>query len=112
MGANFEIKITKSKLVYEPNNDMVHNFYFLVNFRIINPQTRAFFRLRMIEWFDINDACEYYDKERVTDKEIKELANEYAYYSIDSHINDYYERTELYKFCNETINSYNRIVSL
>ena len=109
--SNVEIKITKTKLVYEPNNDMVHNYYWLINFQVINPQTNTFFRMKMIEWFDIFDACEYYDKDSVTRKEIKELAIEYAFNNIDCHIKDYYKREELYKFCNETIQNYNKIIS-
>ena len=40
MNYDYDVKITKTSKLLEVNNDMVHNFYYLVHGRIINKNSR------------------------------------------------------------------------
>lgn len=88
-----EIKITKRQKLLEINNDMCHNYYYLVNGRIYNDDKTAYRKFKFIPWFDIIDVDEYfnYDDEHdtwlenpVTQSMIDEYLEEciWAYVSI------------------------------
>lgn len=107
--------ITKSKKLLEVNNDMVHNYYYLIYGRIYNADKKLMRKFKFVEWFDIFDVMEYFEKDFVTNEDIKEYMNEIAcntaYTYIDG-IKDYYDEKglkEFYDYCNETINNFNRI---
>lgn len=106
-----DYKITKTKLLYEQNNDMCHNFYYLIQGRFYNEEKTKFRRFKFVEWVDIFDALEYYEKDSVTKAEIKNFVLECACSTIDivKDYNDEKSLKEFYKICNETIENYNRI---
>ena len=56
-----EIKITKRTKLLEINNDMCHNFYYLVNGRFYNENKTAYRRFKFVIWFDIFDVDEYFN---------------------------------------------------
>ena len=112
MKNDFSIEITKSKKLLEVNNSMCHNFYFLYYGRIYNKDKTRMRKFKFVEWADINDICDYLDKEYVTDKDIRYVMSEYAWNTCDDKaarlINSFDDCQEFYDWCNETIKKYNR----
>lgn len=110
-------KITKINKLHEVNNDMVHNYYYIVYGRLYNNEHTMYRKFKFILHFDIFDIQEYYDIDSVSNEDIKEYASFYAYseclnYELDDN-NTYYNKDKLkefYEFCNKTINNYNRII--
>lgn len=107
------VKYTKINLLYEQNNDMVHNFYYIYYGRIYNEEKTRYRKFKYVEWFDIFDIQEYYEKECITKEDIRNYAltleNSYLL-----NIKDYNDKKHLKEFCNyckETIENYNKIVS-
>ena len=56
-----EIKITKRTKLLEINNDMCHNFYYLINGRFYNDNHTAYRKFKFVSWFDIFDVDEYFN---------------------------------------------------
>lgn len=56
-----EIKITKRKKLLEINNEMCHNFYYLVHGRFYNDDKTAYRKFHFVLWFDIFDVDEYFN---------------------------------------------------
>lgn len=107
---DFTIELTTHKKIHEVNNDMCHNYYYVQHGRIHNADHTRFRRFRFIVWFDINDICEYFDKEMVTQKDISEYANEVGWNCCDTYghlIKSFNDYQQFYNWCNETINQYN-----
>ena len=107
---NFEY--TKVNKIYEVNNDKCHNYYYIYYGRIYNKEHTRYRKFKYIEWFDIFDLMEYFEKDKVTKQDIKDYAD-----SIENawllHIKDYEDTKglkEFYDYCNETIRNYNSIV--
>lgn len=110
---NFEI--TKKQKLYEVNNDKCHNYYYLIYGRIYNENKTKYRRFKFVEWFDIFDLQEYYEKDFITNTEIKtyidNLTNSISCSYVDD-IKDYDDEKglkEFYNYCNETIGNYNNI---
>ena len=78
---NFEI--TKTKKLLEINNDMVHNFYFIIHGRIYNEGKTRMRKFKYVEWFDVFDVMEFFETDYYNDKLVKEylgnLENSYIY---------------------------------
>ena len=112
MKNDFTVEITKSQKLLEVNNSMCHNFYFLYYGRIYNKDKTRMRKFKFVEWADINDICDYLDKEYVTDKDIRCVMSEYAWNTCDDKaarlINSFDDCQEFYDWCNETIKKYNR----
>ena len=72
---NFEY--TKINKIYEVNNDMVHNYYYIYYGRIYNKEHTRYRKFKYVEWFDIQDVMEYFDKD----------VNEYVKNSHDNIMN-------------------------
>ena len=70
---NFEI--TKKQKLLEVNNDMCHNYYYLIYGRIYNENKTRYRKFKFVEWFDIFDMQEYYEKDFITNTEIKAYVN-------------------------------------
>ena len=106
------IKYTKINKLYEQNNDMCHNFYYIYYGRIYNEDNTRYRKFKYIEWFDIFDIQEYYEKTYITNEEIRNYAlnMENGYLLGIKDFNDIENLKELYKYCNETIRNYNEIV--
>jgi hypothetical protein len=106
------IKYTKINKLYEQNNDMCHNFYYIYHGRIYNEDNTKYRKFKYIEWFDIFDLQEYYEKAYITEEEIRNFALnlENGYLLNIRDYNDTENLEEFYKYCNETIRNYIEIV--
>lgn len=110
-----DFEITKIQKIKEINCDMCHNFYYLIHGKIYNENKTRFKRFKYIEWFDIFDLQEYFEKDLITKNEIKiyvENLVDNIGISYIGDIKDYNDEKglkEFYKYCNETIKDYNNI---
>lgn len=107
-----DFKITKKQKILEVNNDKAHNFYFLIYGRIYNKEKTRYRKFKFVEWFDIFDLQEYFEKEYITEDDIKQYVNELIDTTNITNIKDYYDKQGLknfYDFCNDTIRRYNNI---
>ena len=105
-------KITKKQKILEVNNDKAHNFYFLIYGHIYNEDKTRYRKFKFVEWFDIFDLQEYFEKDIITDDDIKQYVNELVDTTNINNIKDYYDTESLknfYDYCRETIENYNRI---
>lgn len=107
-----DFKITKKQKILEVNNDKAHNFYFLIYGRIYNKEKTRYRKFKFVEWFDIFDLQEYFEKEYITEDDIKQYVNELIDTTNITNIKDYNDKEGLknfYDFCNDTIRRYNNI---
>ena len=106
---NYEI--TKKEMLAEQNNDMCHNYYFLVHGRIYNEDKTRYRKFKYVEWFDIFDVMEFFDIDKVTKQDVKEyLSNlENCYLTNIKEYDDIQGLKQFYKDCNETIENYNKL---
>ena len=111
---NFEI--TKKQKLLAVNNDMCHNYYYLIYGRIYNENKTRYRKFKFVEWFDIFDMQEYYEKDFITNTEIKAYVNNLidsigcSYIDDIKNYNDEKGLKEFYNYCNETIKNYNNII--
>ena len=107
-----DFKITKSQMILETNNDMAHNYYFLIHGRIYNEDKTKYRRFKYVEWFDIFDVMEFFEKEYITIQDVKaflsNIENVYLYNIKD--FDDKESLSEFYSYCNETIRNFNKIL--
>lgn len=107
-----DFEITKKTKLKEVNNEMAHNYYYLIQGRLYNDKkdkATRYKKFKFVEFFDIFDLQEYFDKDIITKTDIKNYLNDREIieltlikdYKDTKHIKDFYE------FCNETINDYN-----
>lgn len=106
------IEYTKINKLYEVCNDMCHNFYYIYYGRIYNEDHSKYRKFKYIEWFDIFDIQEHYEKIYITNEDIRNYALnlENGYLLGIKDYNDTENLKEFYEFCNETIKNYNKIV--
>lgn len=107
-------KITKMQLIKEVNNSMCHNYYYLVNFRLFSEDNMHYKKGKFVLWFDIFDLQEYYIDEgeelrAITKEEIKQYASEIAVNTLETYYKSYKNTSDLYEYCNNTIEDYNRV---
>lgn len=105
-----DFKITKKQKILEVNNDKAHNFYFLVYGHIYNENKTRYRKFKYVEWFDIFDLQEYFDKDYITEDDIKQYVNDLVENTHITDIKDYNDTEGLKKFydyCNQTIRNYN-----
>lgn len=111
---NFEI--TKKQKLLEVNNDMCHNYYYLIYGKIYNENKTRYRKFKFVEWFDIFDMQEYYEKDFITNTEIKAYVNNLidsigcSYIDDIKNYNDEKGLKEFYNYCNDTIKNYNNII--
>lgn len=68
-----DFEITKKQKLLEINNDMCHNYYYLIYGRIYNENKTRYKKFKYVEWFDIFDVQEFFeDKEYITKKDVEE----------------------------------------
>ena len=107
-----DYEITKVNKLYEQNNDMCHNFYFIIYGRIYNEGKTRMRKFKYVECFDAFDVMEFFETDYYNDKLVKEylgnIENSYLYNIKD--YNDEKGLKEFYNYCNETINNYNNII--
>lgn len=103
-----KIEYTKINKIYEVNNDMCHNYYYIYYGRIYNKEHTKYRKFKYIEWFDIFDVQEFFDKEWVSNEDIREFALnlENGYLLSIKDFNDEKGLKEFYDYCNETIHNY------
>ena len=113
-----DFKITKKQKILEINNSACHNYYFLIYGKIYNENKTKFKRFKYIEWFDIFDLQEYFEKDFITENDIKQYVNDLIDNMGCSYIGDIkdYADTkglnEFYNYCNETIEKFNKIYNI
>ena len=112
---DFDITITKRRLLWEQCNDMCHNYYYVVYGKIYNKpkanEYRRFRKFRLVVWFDVFELQEYYeDKERITKEDRLEYLTELAFGTIGL-IKSYNDCKEFYEECSRTIKDYNNLIS-
>lgn len=107
---NFEI--TKKQKLLEVNNDMCHNYYYLIYGRIYNENKTRYRKFKFVEWFDIFDLQEYFEKDIIYKEDIKNYVDDLSFSYLDSikSYNDEKNLKEFYNYCNETIKDYNNII--
>lgn len=104
-----DYKITKRTKLLEVNNDKAHNYYYLVQGKIYNEEKTKFRRFKLVEFFDIFDLMEWYDKDYIKNDDILQYVNELVDNDIMI-IKDYSDIEGLkrfYELCNNTIKNYN-----
>lgn len=107
-----DFEITKKQKLLEINNDMCHNYYYLIYGRIYNENKTRYKKFKYVEWFDIFDVQEFFeDKEYITKKDVEEYRDniEIPYLYNIKNYNDEKGLKEFYNYCNETIEDYNKI---
>lgn len=112
---DFDITITKRKLLYEQCNDMCHNYYYVVYGKIFNQpkpdEQRRFRRFKFVMWIDVFELQEYYEnKEYITKEDRLEYLDVLAFGTMGL-IKSYNDCKEFYNECNRTIKDYNNLVS-
>lgn len=106
-----DFEITKKQKLLEVNNDKAHNFYYLIYGRIFNEEKTRMRKFKYVVWFDIFDLQEYFEKDCITNDDIKQYLNEIenSYLLNLKSYDDIEGLKEFYNYCNETIENYNRI---
>ena len=99
------IKITRRKKLYEVNNDMVHNWYYLINGRIYNDDNTMYRTFKFVEWFDVFDVQEYFEEDKIN---VKEYLEECISCRL-GYINNFDDCQAFYDMCNDTINNWNKL---
>jgi hypothetical protein len=112
-----DFEITKKQKILEINNNMTHNYYFLIHGRLYNEDKTKYKKFKYIEWFDVFDLQEYFEKDYITKENIKIYVNNLidnmgvSYIQDIKNYNDTKNIKEFYKYCNETIINFNNIYS-
>lgn len=122
MGWIMEVKITKRQKILEINNDMCHNYYYLVHGRFYNEDHSTYRKFQFVLWFDIFDVDEYFnyidfdDGSEWIDRPITtDMIDEYykeIIWSTVSVVSDYNNEKQLryfYDWCDDSIIRYNEI---
>lgn len=104
-----DYKITKRQKLLEQNNEMVHNYYYLIYGRIYNDEKTRYRKFRIVLWFDIFDLQEFFDKKFITNEDIQNYIDEliFSYVSYIKNYNDVDGLNEFYNLCNSSIENYN-----
>ena len=107
-----DFEITKVQKILEINNDMAHNFYFLIHGRIYNEDKNRMRKFKYVEWFDVFDVMDFFETDYYSNELIKEYVNnlENCYLTNIKDYDDEKNLKEFYNYCNKTINKYNNII--
>lgn len=102
-----QIELTKKLLIARVNNSMTSYRKYLVYFNAYVSQYKYMKLKKIITIFD-DDIYEYYEKDHLTQKEIKTAINDLIYGDINYINNDVFETREM---CNKSIIEYNNSFS-
>ena len=107
-----DFEITRKQKILETNNDMAHNYYFLIHGKLYNENKTRYRKFKYIEWFDIFDIMEFFEKDYITQEDVKEYLNnlENGYLLSIKDFDDLESLKEFYSYCNETIHNYNKLL--
>lgn len=103
MRAITKIELTKKLLISSVNNSMTSYRKYLVYFNAYVSEYKYMKLKKIITIFD-DDIFEYYEKDHLTQKEIKTAINDLIYCNIDYVNNDVFE---IRNICNKSIIEYN-----
>ena len=103
MNNDYQVKITKTNKLLEVNNDMVHNFYYLVHGRIINKDKTKYKKFKFILFYDIFDLQDYWDDDDVITKYMEKEFRDVLIFNIVDTIKSYDDTKDFYELCNKTI---------
>lgn len=98
-----QIELTKKLLISRVNNSMTSYRKYLVYFNAYVSNDKYMRLKKIITIFD-DDIFEYYEKDHLTQKEIKTAINDLIYCDINYINNDVFETREI---CNKSIIDYN-----
>ena len=70
-----DFEITKKQKILEVNNEKCHNYYFLIYGKIYNENKTKIRKFKYIQWFDIFDVQEFFEKEFITKNDVMEYSN-------------------------------------
>lgn len=98
-----KIELTKKLLISRVNNSMTSYRKYLVYFNAYISDYKYMKLKKIITIFD-DDIFEYYEKDHLTQKEIKTCINDLIYCDINYIDNDVFETREI---CNKSIINYN-----
>lgn len=103
-----DYKITKKILIKEVNNDMAHNYYFLIYGRIYNENHTKYRKFKYVEWCDIFDVMEFFDKDFVNIADVKEYIGQLVngYIEMIENFDDIPHTIKFYDVCNETLRDF------
>ena len=103
-----EIKVTKRTKLNEVNNDMCHNWYYLINGKIINDEGTRCRPFRFVVWFDVYDVMENAGKDSYNKNDISECLDTMIFSYTDM-IRGYEPKQcrEFFEQCNQSIKNYN-----
>ena len=107
MNNDYNVKITKTSKLLEVNNDMVHNFYYLVYGRIINENRTKYKKFRFVLFYDVFDLQEYWETDKIT-KDMEKEYRDVLIFNMVSTIKSYDDTKYFYELCNNTIKDYNK----
>lgn len=94
-----------------------HNCYenwvgYETKFKILDLKKGKFRRLNYIETYDVCDICEYFEKDRVSKKEIEEFAKENIINFLESYLPEDLDKSEeIINVCKESVQKWNRLVA-
>ena len=102
------IKVTKRTKLNEVNNDMCHNWYYLINGKIINDEGTRYRPFRFVVWFDVFDVMENAGKDSYNKKDIAEYLDTIIFSYTDM-IRGYEPEQcrDFFEQCNQSIKNYN-----
>lgn len=110
---DFHVKITKRTLLKHDNNEMVTNWFHLINGRIYNKDETRYRKFRFVTWIDGQDLW-FYDGDGKTDNDddwtfipMEEYLNMYVIPSYTDLILGYDDCADFYEACNYTIERWN-----
>ena len=113
-----DFKDKKKQKLLEVNNDMTHNYYYLIYLKVFNEEKTRVRKFRYVVWFDIFEVQEFFEKDCITENDIKEYLKEiveninYTHISNIKNYNDIENIKNFVNFCNDTIIDYNTINEL
>lgn len=108
----FHIDVTKRVKWLEVNNDMCHNYYYLVYVRIYNANKTRYRKAKFVVWFDAEDVAEWANPESdnctYTQEGIESLLDNEIANTCDL-IKSYDDTAEFYDYCRQTIERFNSV---
>ena len=101
-----EIKINKTEKLLEVNNDMVHNFYFLIKGRMYNDSKTESKKFKFVIWFDVFEVLEYFESDSYSESDIYDFLNDLTANEL-SLIKSYNDCQDFYNKCHQSIDKFN-----
>ena len=101
-----EIKINKTEKLLEVNNDMVHNFYFLIKGRMYNDSKTESKKFKFVVWFDVFEVLEYFESDSYSESDIYDFLNDLTANEL-SLIKSFDDCQDFYNRCHQSIDKFN-----